>query len=156
MNSILVQKESILQGAGVIALSLCVILSAALLWLWRDAVSVITDTFLAQTAYSAEGAEGDTAARLLASVEHKTFAPTERQIGLFALILDNLHTGCASENREDIAEALLSAHKVAQAQGKKLSLKTAANIVQGLLPKTPLGNGSCIEAARALEMYESF
>lgn len=156
MNVVLIQKETLLRRIGVAVLWVSIMLSAALLWLWRDAVSLITDAFLTRTAYSAESTEGDSAARLLASIEHKTPTPTDRQIGLFALMLDNLHTGCVLEDREDVARALLSAHKASKMRGKTLSLKTAANIVQGLLPKTPLGSGSCIEVARALETYESF
>ncbi len=155
-NDVSTQREVILRQVGSVVLWLGIILSVALVWLWRDAVSLATDAFFAQTAYSAESVQADSAAHLLASIEHKTSTPTERQIGLFALMLDTLQAGCASEDREDIARALLSAHKEAVMDGKTLSLKTAANIVQGLLPETPRGSGSCIEIARALETYVSF
>lgn len=151
-----VTRKNILKTIGVVVLLVGIILSTALLWLWRDAVSVVTDIIFAQEAYSAETTNADHLALLLASLEYKTNTPSERQVALFGLILDNLHTFCVTESRENIAEALLSAKREAQLHDKSLSLKTAASIVQGLLPKTPAGSGSCIEATRALETYASF
>ena len=144
-----------MKSVGIAVLWLTVILTVALLWLWRDAVSVVTDVIFAQKAYSAEETV-DHPALLLASLEYKTNAPSERQVALFGLILNNLHASCVSESREDIADALLKARRESQLHGKTLSLKTASGIIQGLLPKIPPGSGSCIQAIQALETYVSF
>lgn len=156
MDTALTQrKNEIMRITGTILLWVGIVLSFCLVWLWRDAVLVVTDVIFARKAYSAE-TTADHPALLLASLEYKTNAPSERQVALFGLILNNLHASCVSESREDIADALLKARRESQLHGKTLSLKTASGIIQGLLPKIPPGSGSCIQAIQALETYVSF